>query len=329
MYIYGRPRPSLPRWKLCVRSAERALPDLFLYATEVAFMTDFAVEVVQRFLGSLRLQLVRSLSALALLDRYSRARADILLNSTCFRLFRPNWLNNHEKFEGYVAALTRVVRGQGLRSFYTLHSHSFTESLRRKEADRWQGSAFDNDCTVDGNTVYVPLLLFNFTQYGHATVQNLHLSSFGVRIVRCLLQMLMTSVDSESSEGAVASRVWWPDMSSSFLALTQWCFQQYGVRKLGALGLLQYTAAMKLVIDLFLVEKRLDVRVETFQTYSIYHLFVYHALSFCEGSAADNSTESTLAALMTNVPLRNNQLFQKTFKCPVGSSMNPPTKCIL
>ncbi|KAH8019647.1 hypothetical protein HPB51_020458 [Rhipicephalus microplus] len=143
-------------------------------------------------------------------------------------------------------------------------------------------------------------------------------------------QMLMTRVDSESSEGAVASRVWWPDMSSSFLALTQWCFQQYGVRKLGALELLQYTAAMKLVIDLFLVEKRLDVRFETFQTYSIYHLFfVYHALSFCEGSAADNSTESTLAALMTNVPLRNNQLFQKTLKCPVGSSMNPPTKCIL
>ncbi|KAH7983699.1 hypothetical protein HPB52_013749 [Rhipicephalus sanguineus] len=259
-HIYGRPRPSLPRWKLCVRSAERALPDLFLYASRLAFKTHFAIDMVQRLLGSLRIQLVRSLPRLAILDRDSRARAHILLNSTRFRLFRPNWLNNHEKLEGYVTALPRVVRGQSLRSFYTLHSHSFTENLRRDEADRWQGSAFDHDCTFDGNTVYVPLL--------------------------------MNSVASGSSADAVASRVWWPDMSSSFLAVTQLCFQQYGVRKLGALELLQYTAAVKPAMDLYQEEKRLDVRFETFQTYSIYHLFfVYYALSFCEESSAYNTTE--------------------------------------
>ncbi|KAL3184180.1 hypothetical protein MRX96_032465 [Rhipicephalus microplus] len=138
-HIYGHPRSSLPRWKLCVRSVERALPDLFFYASELALKTHFVVDMVQRLLESLRLQLVRSLSRLAVLDRDSQARADLLLNSTRFRLFRPSWLNNHE-------------------------NHSFTESLRREEADRWHGSAFDHDCTLDGNTVYVPVLLFNFTQ---------------------------------------------------------------------------------------------------------------------------------------------------------------------
>ncbi|KAL3217820.1 hypothetical protein MRX96_000687 [Rhipicephalus microplus] len=200
-HIYGRPRPLLPRWKLCVRSAERALPDLFLYASELAFKTHFAVDMVQRLLGSARLQLVRSLSRLTVLDRDSRARAAILLNSTRFRLFRPDWLNNQEKLESHVTALPRVVRGQSLRSFYTLHSHSFTESLRREEADRWHGSAFDHDCTFDGNTVYVPVLLFNFTKLADNILQSLQISSSGVRIVRCLLQMLMTSVASGSSAG--------------------------------------------------------------------------------------------------------------------------------
>ncbi|KAH7980894.1 hypothetical protein HPB49_019913 [Dermacentor silvarum] len=329
-HLYGRPRLSLPRWKLCLRSAERALPDLFLHASKLAFKTHFALDMVQRLLGSLRLQLVRSLSKLTILDRDSRARAQTLLNSTRFRLFRPNWLNNHEKLDGYVTALPRVVRGQSLRSFYTLHSHSFTDNLRRDEADRWQGSAFDHDCTFDGNTVYVPVLLFNFTLFTYGADQSLQLSNSGVRIVRCLLQLLMNSVASGNNVGAVASRVWWPDMSSSFLAVTQLCFQQYGVRKLGALELLQYTAAIKPAMDLFQEEKRLDVRFETFQTYSIFHLFfVYYALGFCEESSADNTTDSTVASFLTNVPLWNNRQFQETFRCPVGSNMNPSRKCIL
>ncbi|KAL3217821.1 hypothetical protein MRX96_000688 [Rhipicephalus microplus] len=87
---------------------------------------------------------------------------------------------------------------------------------------------------------------------------------------------------------------------------------------------------MKPAMDLFQEEKRFDVRFEAFQTYSIYHLFfVYHALSFCEDSSADNTTESSLAAILTNAPLWNNRQFQETFRCPVGSSMNPSRKCVL
>ncbi|KAH6920149.1 hypothetical protein HPB50_028864 [Hyalomma asiaticum] len=329
-HMYGRPRPSLPRWKLCVRSVERALPDLFLHASGLAFQTHFALDMVQRLLESLRLQLVRSLSRLAILDRDSRARAKTLLNSTRFLLFRPHWLNNHEKLESYLTALPRVVRGQSLRSFYTLHSHSFTENLRRDEADRWQGSAFDHDCTFDGHTVYVPVLLFNFTLFTSNADQGLQLPNSGVRIVRCLLQLLVSSVARGGHMSAVTSRVWWPDMSSSFLAVTQLCFQQYGVRKLGPLELLQHTAAIEPAMDLFQEEKRIDVRLETFQTYSSFHLFfVYYALSFCEESSADNTTESTMAAFLTNVPLWNNRQFQETFRCPVGSYMNPSQKCVL
>ncbi|KAK8762000.1 hypothetical protein V5799_026732 [Amblyomma americanum] len=325
-HLYGRPRPLLPRWRLCIRAAEKALPDLFLHAGKLAFKTHYALDMVQRLLEALRHQLLHSLSKLAILDRDSGARAQALLNSTRFRLFRPAWLSNHEKLEGYMSALPRVVRGQSLRSFYTLHSHSFTESLRRDEADRWQGSAFDHDCTFDGNVVYVPVLLFNFTLFSYDADQSLQLPNSGVRIVRCLLQLLLNSVNSGGSVSPVASRVWWPDMSSSLLAVAQLCLQQYGVRQLGPLELLQHTAALKPAMDLFQEQRRIDVRFETFQTYSVFHLFfVYYALALCE----DNSADNTVASFLTNVPLWNNRLFQETFRCPVGSNMNPSRKCIV
>lgn len=326
----GRSVPSLPRWKLCIRTVERALPDLFLHASKLAFKTQFAVDMVQHLLEALSKRVAQSMAKLAILDSESRARVHTLLNNTRFRLFRPAWLSSPEKLESYVSALPRVVRGQSLRSFYTLYSHSFAENLRRDHADRWHGSAFDTECTFDGNIVYVPVLLFNFTLFSYDADQSLQLPSSGVRITRCLLDMLLNSVASGSDLGPSASRVWWPDMSSSFLAVAQLCIQQYGVRQLGALELLQRTAALKPALDLFQDEKRLDVRFETFQAYSVFHLFfVYYALTFCEESVADNTTDTTLASFLTNVPLWNNRLFQETFRCPVGSNMNPSKKCVL
>ncbi|KAH9362614.1 hypothetical protein HPB48_015472 [Haemaphysalis longicornis] len=268
---------SPSRWQLCIRTVERALPDLFLHASKLAFKTQFAVDMVQHLLEALSKRVAQSMAKLAILDSESRP-----------------------------------------------------ENLRRDHADRWHGSAFDTECTFDGNIVYVPVLLFNFTLFSYDADQSLQLPSSGVRITRCLLDMLLNSVASGSDLGPSASRVWWPDMSSSFLAVAQLCIQQYGVRQLGALELLQRTAALKPALDLFQDEKRLDVRFETFQAYSVFHLFfVYYALTFCEESVADNTTDTTLASFLTNVPLWNNRLFQETFRCPVGSNMNPSKKCVL
>ncbi|CAN7937509.1 unnamed protein product [Ixodes hexagonus] len=323
---YGRARPSLPRWKLCIRAVERAIPDLFLHAIRLAYKTHFAMDPVQRMLHSVRHSLAGDLAKLAVLDRQSRSQALALLNATRFRLFRPSWLTNREKLEGYVSALPRVVRGQSLHSFHTLHSYSFAERLRRDESDRWQGSAFDHDCSYDGKVVFVPVLLFNFSAFSREADPSLELPHAGVRLARCLLQLLLAGV----AHGATApgGRLWWPDMAGSFLAVSQLCFQQYGLSHIGSLQLLQYTAAVKPVMDLYQEDKHIDVRFETFQAYSAVHLFfVYYALSFCQETQSDNVTET--ASYLTNVPLWNNRLFQETFRCPVGSNMNPSKKCIL
>ncbi|EEC18724.1 acetylcholinesterase, putative [Ixodes scapularis] len=323
---YGRARPSLPRWKLCIRTVERAIPDLFLHAVRLAYKTQFAMDSVQRLLDSIRQSLAGDLAKLAVLDQESRAQALALLNVTQFRLFRPSWLTNKEKLESYVSALPRVVRGQNLRSFHALHSHSFAERLRRDQADRWQGSAFDHDCSYDGKVVFVPVLLFNFSVFHRGANQNLELPHAGVRLTRCLLQLLLANI----SQGATAAggRLWWPDMASSFLADSQLCFQQYGLPHVGSLQLLEYTAAIKPAMDLYQEDKRVDIRFDTLPAYSAVHLFyVYYALSFCQESKSDNATE--VVSYLTNVPLWNNRLFQETFRCPVGSHMNPPNKCVL
>ncbi|KAL3242131.1 hypothetical protein MRX96_021496 [Rhipicephalus microplus] len=54
-----------------------------------------------------------------------------------------------------------------------------------------------------------------------------------------------------------------------------------------------------------------------------------YALNICEDSTADNTKEHKVAAIMTNVPLSYDQPFQKTYRYPVGSSMNSERKCIL
>ncbi|XP_040078506.1 neprilysin-1-like [Ixodes scapularis] len=323
---YGRARPSLPRWKLCIRAVEKAIPDLFLHAVRLAYKTQFAMDSVKRLLDSVRQSLAGDLAKLTVLDRESRAQALGMLNVTQFRLFRPSWLTNKEKLESYVRALPRVVRGQNLRSFHALHSHSFTERLRRDEPDRWQGSAFDRDCSHDGKVVFVPVLLFNFSVFNPGADQSLELPHAGVRLARCLLQLLLANVSQDAT--AAGGRLWWPDMSSSFLAVSQLCFHQYGLLHVGSLQLLEYTAAIKPATDLYQEDKRIDIRFETLPAYSAVHLFfVYYALSFCQESKSDNTT--TVASYLTNVPLWNNRLFQETFRCPVGSNMNPSNKCVL
>ncbi|CAN8015378.1 unnamed protein product [Ixodes persulcatus] len=323
---YGRARPSLPRWKLCIRAVEKAIPDLFLHAVRLAYKTQFAMDSVKRLLDSVRQSLAGDLAKLTVLDRESRAQALAVLKVTQFRLFRPSWLTNKEKLETYVRALPRVERGQNLRSFHALHSHSFAERLRRDEPDRWQGSAFDHDCSYDGKVVFVPVLLFNFSVFNHGADQSLELPHAGVRLARCLLQLLLANVSQDAI--AAGGRLWWPDMASSFLAVSQLCFQQYGLLHVGSLQLLEYTAAIKPAMDLYQQDKRIDIRFETLPAYSAVHLFfVYYALSFCQESKSDNAT--TVASYLTNVPLWNNRLFQETFRCPVGSNMNPSNKCVL
>ncbi|KAH7931934.1 hypothetical protein HPB51_029616 [Rhipicephalus microplus] len=79
--IYGS--PLLPRRKLCMRSAERAWLDLFFHsrhASKHTLKTHSAADMGQRLLGSLRLQLARSLSRLAVPERGSRVQVYILLN---------------------------------------------------------------------------------------------------------------------------------------------------------------------------------------------------------------------------------------------------------
>ncbi|XP_064469912.1 neprilysin-21-like [Ornithodoros turicata] len=328
--IYKRRRPHLLRWKLCIRATERAAPLLFLHASRLAYQTHFAVASVEKHLKALTGELDLSLNDIAILDSASKIKARKLLKRFRFSLFHPHWLTDNEKLLEFVNEMPRTQQGQGLRSFYTLRGFSFYESLHQDPDDDWLGSAFDTDCRYSDRTVYVPALLFNFSLVNFGGNEAFQLPNAGLRIMRCVLRMILRGISSRSDN---APRRWWPDLASSFLKSYELCLQEYDIANVSTMPLVETTAAVRPVLNVYLSERGANIRFENLQKYGAYQLFfVYYAIGFCEVSHLDNATvaaNSLATSLLVNVPLWNNRAFQETFQCPVGSAMNPRRKCVI
>lgn len=334
-HLYGRSRPFLPKWKLCVHMAERAVPLLFLRATELAYQTDVTIDSIKHYTRRILTTLVRSLDKLLILDEGTRLEAAKALNQSRISLFRPYWLADNAKLNAYVGGLPSVIRGQGLRSFYSLRGHSFTESLHQDHDHHWRGTAFDTDCTTDGRTVYVPILMFNLslTNVGRdvGRDENFLILHAGTRLVRCLLRMILHIAGFKGHSHA--GRRLWPDLGHSFLGSSKLCLHQYGVEGVDPLVLLESTASLRPVLDLYLAQTKYGVHFKVLQKYGVLHLFfVYYALGYCEENVSHNDTMGAkvpVAESLVNVPLWNSRRFQETFGCPVDSPMNPLKKCPL
>lgn len=324
--LYGRQLPPVPRWRLCVRMTERAVPPLFLDAVWTSVETQFTVDTVLRHVKAILKQLVKSLDKLAILDENARTEARRLLNQSRVSLFRPAWLSDEKKLRAYMSDLPNAVPRQGLLSYYRLRGHSFWESLREDNNDHWLGSAFDTDCRVEGRTVYLPFAMFNFSLLNVEGVDNFLLPHVGTRILGCFLRMVVRDMTFNGER----TNQWWPDLSHSLLGSSQLCFEQWTLKGVSSSALLELTAALKPSLDMYTAVK--GTTFDTLRDYGVCSLFfVYYALGYCE--KADNSTNrysgDTAAARLVNVPLWNNRLFQETFRCAVGSGMNPVKKCLL
>ncbi|XP_064470184.1 neprilysin-1-like [Ornithodoros turicata] len=323
--IYRKQRPQVPQWNLCLRVVERASPALFLYATRVTNLHDsLNSDSIMHLLGALRSELMKSLNYSAVLDVESKQRANRLLSQSRFLLLYPPWLSDIAQVDEFQRVLPRVVPGQGLQAFYSLRAKSFFESLRKGPENRWLGSAFDTDCRHSDNTVFVPALLFNISLAAHENSTVFQLPQSGIRVMRCLLNMVLHAVWVDSG---TSPRRWWPDLANSFLRNSQLCLQQYALDRIDATKLLETSMALKPVFDKYDAEISSDTKFENFQTYDARRLFfVYYSMGFCSGGSSSSISE---AENLVNVPLWNYRSFQETYHCPVGSSMNPERKCVL
>ncbi|XP_064487454.1 neprilysin-1-like [Ornithodoros turicata] len=326
--MYKRKRAWLPRWKLCLRVAEKAIPMLFLHASRLVHQSHFIIDSVQHHIAAMSEELASSLDKVAVFDKLSMLQAKKILNQSRIAIFYPRWIENKERILKLVSAVPKVNRGQGLLSFYTLRGHHFRESLHEDPEDQWVGSAFDTDCRYNGYTVYVPALLYNFSLVNVAGDETFQLPHAGVRIMRCVLEMILHGVFSENATDLLP---WWPDLTGSFLGGYKTCLREYGIKPREALQVLAGTAAIKPVFEAYKAEKGADIRFENFQTYSSDRLFfVYYAVGFCSGnSTGTNIAGSDDVEYLTNLPLWNSRSFQETFRCPVGSRMNPRSKCVI
>ncbi|CAN8027919.1 unnamed protein product [Ixodes persulcatus] len=195
--LYSAPRTSVPRWKLCLRTVEKAIPSLFLRSSladidlhgSAARFTELVSEIAQEF--------IRGTDTAALFSDSSKAAIRSIINNTDFKVLSTSWIKDNDRFNDYVGA-TPSLHSNCLDSYLAAHEHSFLAGLTRSSSERWSQSTFSTNCWSERGprTIYIPMLVFNITLAFAKDINAFQLARAGVRIGRCIFDMLLSEINS-------------------------------------------------------------------------------------------------------------------------------------
>nr|XP_054921990.1 uncharacterized protein LOC126521578 [Dermacentor andersoni] len=217
LQITGRRRYGWPRWRRCVRLAERAAPELMAYALARAAQLDRLAGL--RFARDLAAAVNESLGAFAWLAEADRRNARTLLAALDVQVFYPAWIGNSTLREAYDSLFPEVTRGNVLQTY-----RDFTRKLTERRlaaqlgtggvADGssgrsgakggatsvldaplgapWPWSALDVRAGLDADAlrVYVPPALVNGSTRGGDAWLAAQLPAQGPRLTQALLEAL-------------------------------------------------------------------------------------------------------------------------------------------
>ncbi|KAH9361564.1 hypothetical protein HPB48_001441 [Haemaphysalis longicornis] len=336
--LFKRPVQRMQRWRLCVRAASQALPNLFLYATHQVVRAP--ASTLHSILDNVLKQVITHIESLIFLDGQTRVLAKRVLSDVRFIIGLPPWLRDMSKVSAYVAKFP-LFNNQGhfLRWLSEVSEMVQTSTLRRSSKEVWRGSPFETDCWYDLQlkTVYIPALLANWTLYRIDKLGNLQLPRQGHRAARCLLRMLFEGVSSFFNR-EILTRSFWSSSAKTSLRRAQLCLQeQASVPPPLSLTLLEDHTALRIIQDVYvanvqagsgdLLSGRLrNVRLPGAEDFTADHLFfIYYALSFCASGFREAELEDE--ARLVNIPLRGSLMFQEVYGCRPTSKMGPLDKC--
>ncbi|XP_077507403.1 neprilysin-1-like [Amblyomma americanum] len=349
-------REQLPRWRLCLRAAEDAMPFAFLGMYHDAFVREHNVLQLRAALGKVKDLLAASLEDVVWLASKDAPRALEKLKRLDFVEFFPAWVMSEEERNVFYESVRDVPVGNLLRSLMSAKSAHVDQRFRRllfsPAQGTWFGSVFDVHVTYDpqNNTLYIPMAMFAEPM----GFDNAETPLYIPRVLAGLAQRLMASVTGlgslfDAQSGAL--RDWWgPETRDAYANYSRCLAHQYNASLSGLFANAQYSsltaesnvrdnAALAFLRNMYaghLKERGIkgNFVLANLPNVTAEQLFyTAYAMGFCEnsneGHAQRHVRTSTVALTQhrVNIPLANSDGFGDAFRCVRGTPMNPHVKC--
>lgn len=249
LQITGRRRYGWPRWRRCVRLAERAAPELMAYALARAVQLDRIAGL--RFARDMAAAVNESLGAFTWLAEADRRNARTLLGALDVQVFYPAWIGNTTLREAYDSLFPEVTRGNVLQTYRDfmrklterrlaaqLGAGGGTDGSSEKSGGKggatttlmdgplsapWPWSALDVRAGLDADAlrVFVPPALVNGSTHGGEAWLAAQLPAQGPRLAQALLEAL-------HERAHPAARYHWSLNTSVQAAQLERCLQPAG-----------------------------------------------------------------------------------------------------
>lgn len=207
--LTGRRRYGWPRWRRCVRLAERTAPELLSFALARAAQLDRLVGL--KLARDLAAAVNESLGNFTWLADADRRNARTLLAALDVQVFYPSWIGNSTLREAYDGLFPEVTRGNVLQTYrdFTrrLTEHRLAAQLGLSSSAGgagplgpldaplgapWPWSALDVHAGLDADAlrIYVPPALVNGSTRGGDAWLAAQLPAQGPRLAQALIEAL-------------------------------------------------------------------------------------------------------------------------------------------
>lgn len=354
--------PPPPRWRLCLRAAERTLPNLMQVAYEHVFKGSLVFDEVMGdiMVEEVRNGLVEFIDSLDMLDAWSKIIAKIKLRNTKVYTFYPMVLSNANNLAAYVKKLGQSVSWDGDIMEYYIRLRGFLSQMKERDETlnfflpRWKHSVFDPECVYypQRDVVYVPVGFFNLTVPTSPRERMFHVPRSGPRLVSCFFRVLLENTNLYEPEG-----LWWTEATRAAVQDKMNCLEEkrdqmiqrdrgfdlHGIgRRLNLQGLSDIEDAVAVRVSIKVYDDRLFTNRYLNRDYRLPHVphlssrqlfFIYLARSHCEVRSTERSIDEIRCSYKsrgkyrTNLPLSNSPEFAEAFQCSSGSEMNPSSQC--
>ncbi|XP_075555836.1 uncharacterized protein LOC142588196 isoform X1 [Dermacentor variabilis] len=350
------------RWRVCLRLAERTLPNLMQVAYEQVFKGSPIFDEVMGdiMVDEVRNGLVEFIDSLSILDAWSKIIAKIKVRDTKVYTFYPIVLADPKNLNAYVKKLERSVTWEGDIMEYYIRLRGFLAQMKEQDETlnfflpRWKHSIFDPECVYypRRDVVYVPVGFFNLSVPTSPAERMFHVPRAGPRLIGCFFRVILENTGLYKPEG-----LWWTEATRAAFQESMACLeekrdqmvlQHRGIdlhdvsRRLNLQGLSDIEDNVAVRVSVKVYDDRLftnrylnrDYRLPGVEHLSSRQLFfIYLARSHCEAPSVEKSIEDIRCSYKskgryrTNLALSNNREFADAFQCASGTEMNPTTQC--
>ncbi|CAN7999033.1 unnamed protein product [Ixodes hexagonus] len=331
---------SLSRDVSCLRLVTAIEPFILIHLYWDTFKDTLEPGIVENMVQNAKNTILNYVESISWLEpSFKSAFEDRLQNTTC-RYLVPQWLTNEEKRLRYARTVADHVHYSGMNTYGPVIEAVVKNRLKSIDESgfdvSWESRLLETDPVwARDDVLEFPMAMFS-RQYDGDAFWLYHLPRVGVKMVVALLAaMVETARISDQGvytdllntktclEGHYRTmrETQVPEQLTSAVALENEVLENMAL----PLALLLYRSY---------VNPKSEITLDTLKGYTSDHLFfINYAMGRCEAQDSRFAWQKLRygrappAAYRVNGPLRNSAGFANTFKCPVGSYMNPSTKC--